>query len=109
MTEQEWPVNKVRSTFIKFFEENGHTFVPSSSTIPHDDPTLLFANAGMNQVRRYIYICIIYIYNMCLLFSLNPCSWELSIPIHPWPTSNAPVIHKNVFVQVDYLNRSCQQ
>lgn len=55
MTEQEWPVNKVRSTFIKFFEENGHTFVPSSSTIPHDDPTLLFANAGMNQVRRYIY------------------------------------------------------
>ncbi|CEG71324.1 Putative Alanyl-tRNA synthetase [Rhizopus microsporus] len=51
MTEQEWPVNKVRSTFIKFFEENGHTFVPSSSTIPHDDPTLLFANAGMNQFK----------------------------------------------------------
>ncbi|KAI8078258.1 alanyl-tRNA synthetase [Gilbertella persicaria] len=47
----EWPVNKVRSTFIKFFEDNQHTFVPSSSTIPHDDPTLLFANAGMNQYK----------------------------------------------------------
>ncbi|KAI7902958.1 alanyl-tRNA synthetase [Cokeromyces recurvatus] len=52
MTEQiEWPVNKVRSTFIKYFEENGHKFIPSSSTVPHDDPTLLFANAGMNQYK----------------------------------------------------------
>lgn len=48
---EEWPVNKVRSTFIKYFEDNGHVFVPSSSTVPHDDPTLLFANAGMNQVK----------------------------------------------------------
>lgn len=48
----EWPANKVRSTFIKYFEDNGHVFVPSSSTIPHDDPTLLFTNAGMNQVRK---------------------------------------------------------
>ncbi|CEP13586.1 hypothetical protein [Parasitella parasitica] len=47
----EWPANKVRSTFIKYFEDNGHVFVPSSSTIPHDDPTLLFANAGMNQYK----------------------------------------------------------
>ncbi|KAI8982374.1 alanyl-tRNA synthetase [Mycotypha africana] len=47
----EWPVNKVRSTFVKYFEDNGHVFVPSSSTIPHDDPTLLFANAGMNQFK----------------------------------------------------------
>lgn len=57
MTQQqteEWPVNKVRATFIKYFEDNGHLFVPSSSTIPHDDPTLLFANAGMNQVKELI-------------------------------------------------------
>ncbi|KAI8390200.1 alanyl-tRNA synthetase [Blakeslea trispora] len=47
----DWPVNKVRSTFIQYFEDNQHTFVPSSSTIPHDDPTLLFANAGMNQYK----------------------------------------------------------
>jgi alanyl-tRNA synthetase len=59
---QDWPVNKVRNTFFQYFQDNGHTFVPSSSTIPHDDPTLLFANAGMNQVsfllrdtRRYAF------------------------------------------------------
>lgn len=50
----EWPAAKVRSTFLDFFRERGHTFVPSSSTIPYDDPTLLFANAGMNQVRCFI-------------------------------------------------------
>ena len=41
----------LRKMFVDFFvDKNEHTFVPSSSTIPHDDPTLLFANAGMNQV-----------------------------------------------------------
>jgi tRNA synthetases class II (A) len=48
----DWPANKVRSTFVDYFKEHGHTFMPSSSTIPYEDPTLLFANAGMNQVRR---------------------------------------------------------
>ncbi|KAJ3181566.1 Alanine--tRNA ligase [Gaertneriomyces sp. JEL0708] len=48
----EWPVTKVRETFIKFFTDNhAHTFVKSSATIPHDDPTLLFANSGMNQFK----------------------------------------------------------
>lgn len=41
----------VRNTFLDFFKlEKNHTYWHSSSTIPHDDPTLLFANAGMNQV-----------------------------------------------------------
>lgn len=47
----EWPAAKVRSTFLDFFREKEHTFVPSSSTVPYDDPTLLFANAGMNQYK----------------------------------------------------------
>ena len=47
----DWPVNKVRKAFFEYFEKQNHTFVPSSSTIPHDDPTLLFCNAGMNQVH----------------------------------------------------------
>lgn len=48
---KEWPASKVRDTFLDYFKNKNHTFVPSSSVIPHDDPTLLFANAGMNQYK----------------------------------------------------------
>ena len=45
-----WSSVRIRQEFLDYFAQNSHTFVPSSSTIPYDDPTLLFANAGMNQV-----------------------------------------------------------
>ncbi len=44
--------NDVRSKFLDYFSGHGHRKVSSSSLVPQDDPTLLFANAGMNQFKR---------------------------------------------------------
>lgn len=43
--------SEIRTRYIEFFVKKGHTHVPSSSLIPAQDPTLLFANAGMNQFK----------------------------------------------------------
>ncbi len=42
----------VRSTFLDFFKKNDHTIVPSSSLIPHNDPTMMFVNSGMVQFKN---------------------------------------------------------
>ncbi len=44
---------EVRAAFLRFFEERGHTQVPSSSLIPHKDPTVLLTTAGMQQMIPY--------------------------------------------------------
>ena len=44
---------EIRKKFIDFFIKNGHEKIESSSLIPQNDPTLLFANAGMNQFKDY--------------------------------------------------------
>lgn len=43
--------SELRQKFLKYFEQHGHQIVRSSSLVPHDDPTLLFTNAGMNQFK----------------------------------------------------------
>lgn len=52
-TSCDWPTNKVRTAFVDYFQnKHKHVFYPSSSLIPHDDNSLLFANAGMNQFKQ---------------------------------------------------------
>ncbi len=43
--------SELRQKYLQFFESKGHQVVRSSSLVPHDDPTLLFTNAGMNQFK----------------------------------------------------------
>ena len=43
--------SEIRASFLEFFRKNGHRVLPSSSLVPHNDPTLLFTNAGMVQFK----------------------------------------------------------
>ncbi|KAJ7471785.1 tRNA synthetases class II (A)-domain-containing protein [Mycena latifolia] len=48
---ESWTSDRVRDEFFNYFKNKDHKFIPSSSTIPFDDPSLLFTNAGMNQFK----------------------------------------------------------
>src|ERR1700692_3984502 len=45
------PSSEVRRTFLEYFRGKGHEVVPSSPLVPQNDPTLMFANAGMVQFK----------------------------------------------------------
>ena len=44
--------NDLRALFLGYFQEHGHSVVPSSPLVPHNDPSLLFTNAGMVQFKN---------------------------------------------------------
>ena len=44
---------ELRTLYLEFFRERGHTILPSSSLVPHGDPTLLLTTAGMVQIKPY--------------------------------------------------------
>lgn len=48
---QKWTAQNVRNTYLNYFKSKEHKFIASSPVVPFDDPTLLFANAGMNQYK----------------------------------------------------------
>ena len=67
---------QIRRIFVDYFVDKcDHLYVHSSSTIPHDDPTLLFANAGMNQVLQCgrWYPVQKYWRGVCMYVSTFPC------------------------------------
>lgn len=62
-----WPAARIRKSFISFFtDKHDHTFWKSSPVVPHDDPTLLFANAGMNQVMRHNCCLVLFLYRLII-------------------------------------------
>jgi len=65
---------QIREKFIDFFRRYEHKYVHSSAVVPLDDPTLLFANAGMNQVRLLnICTCAPFIPTCCFFTFLTQC------------------------------------
>ena len=44
---------EIRRMFLQYFEENGHMVEPGASLIPHNDPTLLWINAGVAALKKY--------------------------------------------------------
>jgi alanyl-tRNA synthetase len=45
--------NEIRNSFLNYFAKNQHEILPSSPLVPHNDPTLMFTNAGMNQFKNF--------------------------------------------------------
>lgn len=119
-----WTASKVREEFFAYFRSKDHTYVPSSSTIPYEDPTLLFANAGMNQVSQEIAIHPLRENSSSL--SSKPYSLARSTLTRIWQSLSVHSTHKSVYVPegstmvslpagaldrslIDFRSRGCRQ
>src|SRR5882762_8937589 len=47
-------VNEIRAKYLKYFEERGHTIIPSAPLVPENDPTTLFTGSGMQPLIPYL-------------------------------------------------------
>lgn len=92
-----WTAAKVREEFFTYFKSKSHTYVPSSATIPYEDPTLLFANAGMNQVSHKFISSRPLAHP--LLLSTKLYSLARLILIRIWLSSSVHSIHRSVYAQ----------
>ena len=45
--------SQIRNLWLEFFKSKGHEIIPSASLIPHNDPTLLWINAGVAPLKKY--------------------------------------------------------
>lgn len=62
-SETQWPARRVRDTYVDFFKGKGHKFWPSSPVVPHNDPTLLFANAGtITSIAKILFVFPFYLF-----------------------------------------------
>ena len=46
--------NEIRTMWLNFFKSKGHEIIPSASLIPHNDPTLLWINAGVAPLKKFL-------------------------------------------------------
>src|SRR5258708_28345142 len=47
-------LNEIRTKYLEFFKERGHTIIPSASLVPENDPTTLFTGSGMQPMVPYL-------------------------------------------------------
>ena len=89
--------DRVRSTFIEFFQTKAHTAVPSSPVVPVNDPTLLFANAGMNQFKS-IFLGTVDPSSAFARLSRACDSQKVCSDASAWPAVTSPKMSKLAFL-----------
>lgn len=67
---------EIRNKFLQYFKEKQHAIIASSPVVPHDDPTLLFTNAGMNQFKDVFLGSTVRDYKERQPHKMHSCRWK---------------------------------